>query len=75
MSFQKCCNFYPNNFEFCAVKKNLNISNILISKNTFSGKKNYKYFIGYIDGGSKIKPFHVMLLKISAYRKSYDERW
>ena len=22
MSFEKCCNFYPNNFRFCAVKKN-----------------------------------------------------
>ena len=22
MSFEKCCNFYPNNFKFCAVKKN-----------------------------------------------------
>ena len=20
--FEKCCNFYPNNFKFCAVKKN-----------------------------------------------------
>ena len=22
MSFEKCCNFYPNSFKFCAVKKN-----------------------------------------------------
>ena len=21
-SFEKCCNFYPNNFKFCGVKKN-----------------------------------------------------
>ena len=73
MSFQKCCNFYPNNLEFCAVDRNLNISNILILKKKFSGKKNIKYFIGYIDGGSKINPFHVTLLKISACRKKYDE--
>ena len=22
MLFEKCCDFYPNNFKFCAVKKN-----------------------------------------------------
>ena len=22
MSFEKCCNFHPSNFKFCAVKKN-----------------------------------------------------
>ena len=22
MLFEKCCNFYPNNFKFCVVKKN-----------------------------------------------------
>ena len=22
MSFEKCCDFYPNNFKFCSVKKN-----------------------------------------------------
>ena len=22
--FEKCCDFYPNNFKFCAVKKNYN---------------------------------------------------
>ena len=51
--------------------KDSDISNILIYKNTFSSKKkNYKYFIGKI---SKIKPFHIMLLKMSAYVKGYDD--
>ena len=38
-----------------------------------SGKKNYKYFIGYKDDDYNIKPLHIMLPKTSAYRKSYDE--
>ena len=42
-----------------------------------SEEKIYKYFIGYIDDGYKIKPFSVILPKISAHIKSYDSetRW
>ena len=42
-----------------------------------SEEKIYKYFIGYIDDGYKIKPFRVILPKISANIKSYDSetRW
>ena len=35
-------------------------------------KKNYKYFIGYLHDGHKIKPLHIMLPKPSAEVKSYD---
>ena len=35
-------------------------------------KKNYKYFIGYLHNGHKIKPLHIMLPKPSAEVKSYD---
>ena len=36
-----------------------------------SGKKNYKYFIGSKDDDPKIKPLRIVLLKTSAYVKSY----
>ena len=32
MSFEKCCNFYPNNFKFCAVKKNYKYCNDIARK-------------------------------------------
>ena len=40
-------------------------------------KKNYKYFIGYLNNDHKIKPLHIMLPKTSVYVKSYDgqTRW
>ena len=33
------------------------------------GKKNYKYFIGYLYNGNKFKPLNIMLHKTSAYLK------
>ena len=33
MSFEKCCNFYPNKFKFCAVKKNYFIYSSSVSVN------------------------------------------
>ena len=44
----------------------------IISNKISSGKKNYKYFIGYIDDDYKIKPFSIVLSKMSAYKKRYD---
>ena len=35
-------------------------------------RKNYKYFIGYLDDDYKMKPLHIILPKTSAYIKSYD---
>ena len=35
-------------------------------------KKGFKYFIGYKDA-KKIRPLCVFLLKMSAYRKDFDE--
>ena len=29
MSLEKCCNFYPNNFKFCIVKKNYKESDVV----------------------------------------------
>ena len=48
------------------------MDNLLKSSKTSSGEKYYKYFIGYINDDSKIKPLQIMLLKTSAYAKSYD---
>ena len=31
----------------------------------------YKYFIGYLRNGNKVNPLNIMLLKTSAYAKSY----
>ena len=33
-----------------------------------------KNFIGYLYNDNKVKPLHIMLLKTSAYVKSYDEQ-
>ena len=32
MSFEKCCNFHPNNFKFCAVKKSEAATHLLKHK-------------------------------------------
>ena len=37
-----------------------------------SGKKYYKYFIGYLCDNDKIKPLHTMLLKLKTYVKIYE---
>ena len=34
-------------------------------------KINYKYFIGYLCNGNKVKPLNIMLPKTSAYAKRY----
>ena len=36
------------------------------------GKRRFKYFIGYKDA-KKIKPLCVLLPKMTAYRKDFDE--
>ena len=35
-------------------------------------KKNFKYFIGYLYNDHKVKPFHIILPKTSAFVKNYD---
>ena len=34
-------------------------------------KKNYKYFVGYLYNGNKVKPLHIMLHQTTAFVKSY----
>ena len=47
--------------------QDIDIDNILISSMIFPSEKNYEYFIGYKndDDDYKIKPIHIMLLKMS----------
>ena len=45
---------------------------VLVSEKISFGEKNYKYFIGYLYNGNKVKPLNIMLPKTSAYVKSYD---
>ena len=52
--------------------KDLDNNNKEVSSIVSSGKKKYKYLIGYKDDDDyKIKALHIMLLKTSAYVKSY----
>ena len=41
-----------------------------MSNKISSGKKNYKYFIGYFYDDCKIKPLYLMLMKINKNIKS-----
>ena len=51
---------------------NINIDEILVSNKISSGKKYFKYFIGYKDE-DKIKPLCIRLSKICGYAKNFDE--
>ena len=48
------------------------IEKALVSNKISFGEKNYKYFIGYLYNGNKVKPLNIMLPKTTAYVKSYD---
>ena len=51
----------------------VDIEKILVPNKIFLWrKKNFKYFIGYLHDGNKVKPLNIMLPKVSAYVKSYD---
>ena len=65
------------NIKFCLhkspiFKKDVDIEKVLICNKISSGKKSYKYFIGYLYNNYKVKPLHIMLPKTSAYVQSYD---
>ena len=58
------------NTNFRSIKTRIN--KILVSKKVFSAKKGFKYFIGYKDG-KKVRPLCVMLPKMTAYKRDFDE--
>ena len=45
---------------------------MLVSNRNYFGQKNYKFFIGYLYNGTKVKPLYIMLPKTNANVKSYD---
>ena len=51
--------------------EDVDIEKELVSKKIASGKKKYKYFIGYLYNDYKVKPLQIMLPKTSAYVKGY----
>ena len=50
----------------------VDIEKVLVSNKIYFAEKNYKYFIGYLYNGNKVKPLNIMLPKTSAYVKSFD---
>ena len=50
----------------------VDIVNILVSKNSSFCGRNYKYFIRYFCGNYKVRSLHITLPKTSAYVTNYD---
>ena len=50
----------------------VDVEKVLVSNKISLSEKNYKYFIGYLYNGNKVKPLNIMLTKTSAYVKMYD---
>lgn len=59
-------------YKYPIFSEDVHTDNILTSKKIFSGERNYKYFIGYINGYYKFKPLHIMVPKTNTYLKCYD---
>ena len=49
----------------------LDIEKVLVSNKISFCENKYKYFIGYLCNGNKVNPLNIILLKTSAYAKSY----
>ena len=55
--------------------KDVDIKKVLVPKEISSGKK-YKYFISCLYNDHEVKPLHIMLPKVSAYVKGYEQiKW
>ena len=54
--------------------KDIDIEKLLVSNKISFGKKNYKYFIGYLYNDQKVAPLYIMLPETSAYVKCYDRQ-
>ena len=62
--------FYHN--KILIFLKDVDTRKVLVPNKISFGRKNCKYFIGYLYNDRKVKPLHIMLPKTSAYVKSYD---
>ena len=49
----------------------VDIEKVVLSNKISFGEKNYKYFIGYLYNGNKVKPLNIMFPKTCTYVKSY----
>ena len=52
--------------------KNIDINILAVSNEVFFGKKGFKFFIGF-KNAKKIRLLCILLPKMSAYRKGFDE--
>ena len=43
--------------------RDVDIEKVLVSNKIYSGKKKFKYFIGYLYKDNKVMPLHIMLSK------------
>ena len=68
----KLKNINVNTIKVLYFLEDVEIDKVLVSKKISSGKKIYKYFIGYLCDDYRIKPLQIILSKRSAYIKSYD---
>ena len=55
--------------------RDVDIEKVLGSNKISFGEKNYKYFIGYLYNGNKVKPLNIMLPKTSSYVKVGQTKW
>ena len=51
---------------------NIDVNKIVVSNKISVGKNDFKYFTGYKDT-KKVRPLHIFLPKMSAYRKGFDK--
>ena len=64
-------------YKFHQHKNSISIYNVytnktLVFNEAYFGKRGFKYFIDY-KNGKKVKPLCLILPKMSAYRKDFDE--
>ena len=66
--------FYPRKTPifFLGGGGDVDIEKVLVSNKISFSEKNYKFFIGYLYDGNKVKPLNIILPKTSGYVKSYD---
>ena len=52
------------------LSKDVHVGKLSVTNKISSGKKDYKYFIGYLYNDHKVKPLYIMLPNTSVYLKS-----
>ena len=50
--------------------RDVDIDKVLVSNKLPFSEKSYKYFIGYLYNGNKVKPLNTTLFKTTAYGKN-----